>query len=109
MLESRAVRSALGAAPDSSSRRWLEFSVFKNLTAESHEQTNKYPECHFRVRFRTRSPTRLLRERYLFLRPDQNLKLMNRIRIRISLRNADYLPFVKFKETPFLFFTFLFS
>ena len=43
MLESRAERSALGAAPAvaESSRRWLEFSESKNLTAESHEQKNE--------------------------------------------------------------------
>ena len=45
MLESRAERSAFGAslrgARHSSSRRWFEFSESKNVTAESHEQTNK--------------------------------------------------------------------
>ena len=45
MLESRAERIALGASPrgvrHSSSRRWLDFSESKNLTAESHEQINK--------------------------------------------------------------------
>ena len=45
MLESRAERSALGAAADVavSSRRWLEFSESKNLTAESHEQKPNDP------------------------------------------------------------------
>ena len=47
MLESRAERRALGAslrgARHSSSRRWLEFSESKKLSAESHEQINPHP------------------------------------------------------------------
>ena len=45
MLEPRAEQSTLGAslrgARHNSSRRWLEFSESKDLTAESHEQTKQ--------------------------------------------------------------------
>ena len=34
----------------SSSRHWLEYSESKNLTAESHEQKNEWPEHHLRTR-----------------------------------------------------------
>ena len=46
MLESGTERSVLGASlcdarHSSSGRRWLEFTESEDLTAESHEQTNK--------------------------------------------------------------------
>ena len=107
MLDSRAERSALGAAPDIlwsiNSRCWLHFSIYKNLTAESHEQTSKWTEYHLLIWFRTWSLFRFAQTRLvLATRPKSEAR--NRIRkiIMFSLRNAYYLSFFKFKETPFL-------
>ena len=78
MLESGAKRSALGAslrnARHSSSRPWLDFFVSTDITAASHEQTNKLPEYHPRRRVRARRLFRLARTR-LVLRSDHTLKL----------------------------------
>ena len=81
MLESSAERSALGAslsgARHSSSRRWIQFSDSKNLTAESHnEQTNH-------IKTRASSPHPILHKKPVsictngvyFCDLDQNLKL----------------------------------
>ena len=86
MLESRAERSALGAAPDvADRRRWLEFSESKNLTAESHEQKKERPEHHLRTRSLFRFCTQV--ESFIFAtRP--KCEARNRIRIIISLRNC---------------------
>ena len=78
MLECGAERSALDASlkrRHSSSRHCLEFPEFKDLTAESHEQTNKILKHHLRIRFRTTSLFRFALKRHLFWRPDENLKL----------------------------------
>ena len=71
--ESRAERSATSArqAFSSSSRRWLEFSMCKNLFAKSHDQTNKWPEYHLRIRLGIRSLCFDLNKRDWILRPDQ--------------------------------------
>ena len=48
-VQGRAKRTRRGAG-HSSSRRCLEISESKNLTAESHEQKNRWPEHHLRTK-----------------------------------------------------------
>ena len=71
MLQSRAERIALGAAPDVAVVD-VGLNFLKTYsTAESHEQKNDWPEHHLR----TRSLFRFCTDEIFFLRPDQNLKL----------------------------------
>ena len=66
------------------------------------------PEYHLRIRFRTRSLFRFAQTSFVFatrLKPEAR----NRIRIRISLRNANYLSFLKFNETLRFYFSLVFQ
>ena len=72
MLESRAERSAPGAAPDVAVVDvGLSFMSPKTyLTAESHTSKKRMTRASSH-----KKPISILHERVLFLRPDQNLKL----------------------------------
>ena len=78
----------------------------KNLTAESHEQTND-PSTISASDFSHKKPVSICTNEICSCDLTK-IGARNRIRIRTSFRNAKYLSFFKFKETLFLFFTFFF-
>ena len=83
MLESRAERSALGAslrgARHSSSRRWRGFSESPNLAADHTSKQTDDPSTISASTFAEEACfdfARMIRtSKYIFLRPNQNLKL----------------------------------
>ena len=100
-VQSRADRCALVAAPDSSSRRFFEFSINPNWTTEeSNKPSNNGPS--------TTSASGLAQQdeikRIFVFAISSKYEGRSRTRTRITLRNAHYMSF-KFEETTLLLFT----
>ena len=108
ICESRAERSATSArqAYSRRSRRWLEFSMCKNLFAKSHDQTNKWPEHHFLLRLGIRNLCFDLHKSDLICDPTKFIS--SEFTWESRWRNGNCSSFFKFKETPFWFY-FLFQ
>ena len=86
-LDFRSEQSALSASRTySSTRRWLEFYMSQNLTAESRETTKKCPEYHLRFRYGTRSLDRFAQQKSFDLATCPKSECRNRINLRINLR-----------------------
>ena len=76
------------------SRRWLEFSESKNLTAESHELKNNWPEHHLRRRSLFRFCTN---EIICATWPKSEARNRNRIRINLRICHVRTVSDFEFK------------